>query len=78
MDVYGNLEALLDEHFWLTRTLTGKEGAELASNDRVAALAARIERNQAGEINEYRLRAEALGLDLDPDGDGLGCEPHER
>ncbi|HEX5946406.1 MAG TPA: DUF305 domain-containing protein [Acidimicrobiales bacterium] len=42
-----------------------QEGAELASDDRVAALAARIERNQAGEINEYRMRAEALGLDLD-------------
>lgn len=42
-----------------------QQGAELASNDRVAALAARIERNQAGEINEYRMRAEALGLDLD-------------
>lgn len=40
-------------------------GAELADDDRVAELAARIERNQAGEINEYRVEAERLGFDLD-------------
>ena len=40
-------------------------GAERASDDGVAALASRIERNQVGEINEYRLIADRLGLDLD-------------
>ncbi|HEX6421566.1 MAG TPA: DUF305 domain-containing protein, partial [Acidimicrobiales bacterium] len=39
--------------------------ASLAGDDEVAALAARMARNQAGEINEYRMAAEALGLDLD-------------
>ena len=42
-----------------------QEGAELASDDSVAALADRIARNQAGEINEYRMTAEARGLDVD-------------
>jgi hypothetical protein len=31
----------------------------------VAELAARIGRNQAGEINQYRLTAESLDLDVD-------------
>ena len=37
----------------------------LVDDDEVAGLAARMERNQAGEINEYRGTAEALGFDLD-------------
>ncbi|HEX6568427.1 MAG TPA: DUF305 domain-containing protein [Acidimicrobiales bacterium] len=41
------------------------EAAALAHDDDVADLAARIERNQAGEIDEYRLTAESLGFDLD-------------
>jgi len=41
------------------------EGAERADDDEVAELAARMERNQAGEINEYRMTAESLGFDLD-------------
>jgi uncharacterized protein (DUF305 family) len=40
-------------------------GAELADDDEVAELAARLERNQAGEINEYRQTAERLGMDID-------------
>jgi uncharacterized protein (DUF305 family) len=40
-------------------------GAARAQDDDVAALAARMERNQAGEINEYRMTADALGLDVD-------------
>jgi uncharacterized protein (DUF305 family) len=40
-------------------------GAERANDPDVAALAARIERNQAAEINEYRLLAQELGLDID-------------
>ncbi len=40
-------------------------GADLAEDPDVADLAARIERNQASEINEYRLAAEEMGLDLD-------------
>ncbi|MFO7281866.1 MAG: DUF305 domain-containing protein [Thermoanaerobacterales bacterium] len=39
--------------------------ATLADDEDVRELAARMRRNQAGEINEYRLRAEELGLDLD-------------
>jgi uncharacterized protein (DUF305 family) len=42
-----------------------QEGARLAEDDDVAALAARIERNQAAEINEYRQAADELGLGLD-------------
>jgi uncharacterized protein (DUF305 family) len=42
-----------------------QEGAQLAEDDDVAELAARIERNQAAEINEYREAADELGLDLD-------------
>jgi hypothetical protein len=42
-----------------------QEGARLAEDDDVAELAARIERNQAAEINEYRQAADELGLDLD-------------
>ena len=42
-----------------------QEGAARASDDDVAELAARMERNQAGEINEYRMTADALGFDLD-------------
>lgn len=42
-----------------------QEGAALASDDRVVALAQRMERNQAAEINEYRSTAETLGLDVD-------------
>jgi uncharacterized protein (DUF305 family) len=42
-----------------------QEGARLAEDDDVAELAARIERNQAAEINEYRQVADELGLDLD-------------
>jgi uncharacterized protein (DUF305 family) len=41
------------------------EAAALAHDDDVADLAARIERNQAGEIDEYRLTADSLGFDLD-------------
>lgn len=41
------------------------EGARLAEDEDVAALAARMERNQSGEINEYRMTAEALGFDVD-------------
>jgi uncharacterized protein (DUF305 family) len=40
-------------------------GAERAEDDDVAELAARIGRNQAGEINEYRLTAQDLGLPID-------------
>lgn len=40
-------------------------GARLAEDDEVRELAARMRRNQAAEINEYRLRAEELGLDVD-------------
>jgi uncharacterized protein (DUF305 family) len=40
-------------------------GAELAEDDRVATLAARIGRNQAREINQYRHTAERLGFDID-------------
>jgi uncharacterized protein (DUF305 family) len=40
-------------------------GAELAGDDDVAELAARLERNQASEINEYRQTAERLGMDID-------------
>ena len=42
-----------------------QEGAARASDDGVVALASRIARNQAGEINEYRATARALGLDVD-------------
>jgi uncharacterized protein (DUF305 family) len=42
-----------------------QEAVERADDDGVAALAARIARNQAGEINEYRLTAEELGMDID-------------
>ncbi len=42
-----------------------QSGAELADDDGVAALAARMERNQAGEINEYRITADTLGFGLD-------------
>jgi uncharacterized protein (DUF305 family) len=42
-----------------------QEGAERARDDGVAELAARIGRNQAGEINQYRLTAESLDLDVD-------------
>jgi uncharacterized protein (DUF305 family) len=42
-----------------------QEGAARASDPDVAALAARIERNQAAEINEYRALAQTLGLDID-------------
>ncbi|HEX6425872.1 MAG TPA: DUF305 domain-containing protein [Acidimicrobiales bacterium] len=37
----------------------------LVDDDEVAALAARMERNQAGEINEYRATAESIGFDVD-------------
>jgi uncharacterized protein (DUF305 family) len=40
-------------------------GAELAEDDDVAELAARIGHNQAGEINLYRQTAERLGMGLD-------------
>ena len=40
-------------------------GEERAEDDDVAELAARIGRNQAGEINEYRLTAQDLGLPID-------------
>jgi len=39
--------------------------ASLVGDDDVAELAARMARNQAGEINEYRMTAEALGFDVD-------------
>jgi uncharacterized protein (DUF305 family) len=39
--------------------------AGLVDDDEVAALAARMERNQAGEIDEYRATAESLGFDVD-------------
>jgi uncharacterized protein (DUF305 family) len=39
--------------------------ATRADDDDVAALAARMERNQAGEINEYRQTAEAKGFDVE-------------
>jgi uncharacterized protein (DUF305 family) len=39
--------------------------AARADDDDVAALAARMERNQAGEINEYRQTAEAKGFDVE-------------
>jgi uncharacterized protein (DUF305 family) len=42
-----------------------EEGARLAEDDDVAALAARIEHNQAGEINLYRMAAESLGFDVE-------------
>ncbi len=42
-----------------------QEGAARASDDGVVELAARMERNQATEINEYRLTADALGIDVD-------------
>lgn len=42
-----------------------QEAAARVDDDEVAELAARMERNQAGEINEYRVTAETLGLDLD-------------
>lgn len=42
-----------------------QEGAARASDDAVVELAARMERNQATEINEYRLTADALGFDVD-------------
>jgi len=42
-----------------------QEGARLAEDDDVAGLAARIERSQAAEINEYRHAADDLGLDID-------------
>jgi uncharacterized protein (DUF305 family) len=42
-----------------------QEAATRVDDDEVAELAARMERNQAGEINEYRVTAETLGLDLD-------------
>jgi uncharacterized protein (DUF305 family) len=44
-----------------------QEGAALADDDGVAELAARIGRNQAGEINEYRVLAEEMGLDIEID-----------
>lgn len=40
-------------------------GAERADDDGVVELANRMERNQAGEINEYRITADTLGFDLD-------------
>ena len=45
-----------------------QEGAARAQDDDVADLAARIQRNQAGEINEYRATAEdgGYGLDIAP------------
>jgi uncharacterized protein (DUF305 family) len=42
-----------------------QEGAARAQDDDVADLAARIQRNQAGEINEYRATAEEGGYGLD-------------
>jgi uncharacterized protein (DUF305 family) len=42
-----------------------QEAATRVSDERVAALARRMERNQAGEINEYRMTAEAGGYGLD-------------
>jgi uncharacterized protein (DUF305 family) len=42
-----------------------QEAANRVSDDDVAALARRMERNQAGEINEYRMTAEAGGYGLD-------------
>ena len=42
-----------------------QEAAARVSDERVAALARRMERNQAGEINEYRMTAEAGGYGLD-------------
>jgi uncharacterized protein (DUF305 family) len=42
-----------------------EEAANRVSDDDVAALARRMERNQAGEINEYRMTAEAGGYGLD-------------
>ena len=39
--------------------------ADRAQDDDVAALARRMERNQAGEINEYRMLAESGGYGLD-------------
>jgi uncharacterized protein (DUF305 family) len=42
-----------------------QEAAARVDDDAVAELAARMERNQAGEINEYRVTAETLGLDLE-------------
>ena len=46
----------------------------LVDDDEVAALAARMERNQAGEIDEYRATAEALGFDLDIAPAGVPAE----
>jgi uncharacterized protein (DUF305 family) len=45
-----------------------QDAAERAESDEVAELAARIARNQAGEINEYRATAQRLGLDVDIPG----------
>jgi uncharacterized protein (DUF305 family) len=42
-----------------------QEAAERADDDDVADLAARLERNQAGEINEYRMTAETLGFAIE-------------
>ncbi len=43
------------------------DAAERAGDPRVRALAARMARNQRGEIAEYRRRADALGVQLDLD-----------
>ena len=42
--------------------------AQRAGDPEVRAIAARMERNQAGEINEYRHTAQEMGLDLDIPG----------
>jgi uncharacterized protein (DUF305 family) len=42
-----------------------QEAAGRVSDDDVAALARRMERNQAGEINEYRVAAQSRGFGLD-------------
>ena len=44
------------------------EAADTASDPDVRALAAKMARNQAGEINEYRNTAEEMGLGLDIPG----------
>jgi len=44
------------------------EAAQEADDEAIREMAARMEHAQAGEINEYRLTAEDLGLDLDIPG----------
>jgi uncharacterized protein (DUF305 family) len=48
--------------------------AQAASDPDVRALAARMQRNQAGEINEYRHTAQEMGLDVDIPGADLPPE----